>query len=85
VTITGCLERDDEGFRLTDTSGVDAPTTRSWKSGFLKKRTSSVDIAGGTSRTNLQRHLGHRVSVTGRLDNRELQAESVARAAGSCA
>ena len=40
VTITGCLEVSTSGdtFRLTDTEGVDAPKSRSWRSGFFKKR-----------------------------------------------
>ena len=33
VTVTGCLEKSDEGYRLKDTSGVAAPKSRSWKSG----------------------------------------------------
>jgi hypothetical protein len=31
VTITGCLEVDNDTFRIKDTSGADAPTSRSWK------------------------------------------------------
>ena len=42
VTVTGCLERSDEAFRLKDTSGADAPRTRSWKTGFLNKRSTSM-------------------------------------------
>ena len=38
VTLTGCLERDDETFRLKNTTGDDAPKARSWRSGFLRKR-----------------------------------------------
>jgi tetratricopeptide (TPR) repeat protein len=46
ITITGCLEVsvDHDEFRLTDTDGVDAPTSRSWKSGFLKKRPATVAL-----------------------------------------
>src|SRR5689334_14718179 len=42
VTITGCLERADEAFRLKDTEGEDAPKSRSWKSGFLKRGRAAV-------------------------------------------
>src|SRR5438445_12949903 len=37
VTITGCLERDAEKFRLKDTAGDNAPRARSRKSGFLEQ------------------------------------------------
>ena len=32
VTVTGCLERTDAGFRMKDTAGAEAPKSRSWKS-----------------------------------------------------
>jgi len=34
VTVTGCLESSgSNGFRLTDTDGIEAPRSRSWRSG----------------------------------------------------
>jgi hypothetical protein len=84
TTITGCLERDDEGaFRLTDASGADAPTARSWKSGFLKKRPAHIELADAVGTLNLRNHIGRRVAVNGALVDRELRAGSV-RVVGPC-
>src|SRR5213594_98393 len=44
VTIEGCLERADDAYRLTDTAGTNAPTSRSWKSAFLKKRPATIEV-----------------------------------------
>jgi hypothetical protein len=85
VTITGCLERDDETFRLKDTAGADAPRSRSWKSGFLKKRNSSVEVIDASNRLRLNNHVGERISVTGTLEDKELQVRSLRRVASSCA
>ncbi len=84
VTIAGCLEKHGSRFRLTDTSGADAPTSRSWKSAFFKKAAASVDLVDAANRTKLAGHVGQRVSVTGTLDDREMQVMSLQRAAGSC-
>lgn len=83
VTVVGCLEQHDEGFRLTDTSGAAAPTARSWKSGFLKKRAASVEVIDSANRLKLKDHVGRRVSVTGVLVDREMRARSV-KNAGAC-
>ena len=84
VTITGCLERSDDGFRLTDTDGSDAPKARSWKSGFLKKGSASVEVVDAGNRARLPSHIGRRVSVTGLLEDRELQVRSLRRVAPAC-
>jgi hypothetical protein len=84
VTITGCLERRDDGFRLTDTDGSDAPKARSWKSGFLKKDSASLEVVDAGNRVKLPSHVGRRVSVTGLLDDRELQVRSLRRIAPAC-
>lgn len=83
VTITGCLERDDETFRLKDTSGLDAPKSRSWKSGFLRKRSATIELVAA-DRVKLTDHVGERVSVTGMLQDREMQVRSLQRLAASC-
>jgi hypothetical protein len=85
VTITGCLERSDENFRLTDTSGTTAPTSRSWKSAFLKKRPATIEVVDSVKRLNLKSHVGERVSVTGTLVDREMRVGSLQRVASSCA
>jgi len=83
VTIAGCLERDDDAFWLKDASGDGAPQKRSWKSGFLKKRPSRIELVGGTYALWLASHVGQRVESTGVLVDREMQVKSL-RAQGSC-
>lgn len=85
VTITGCLEKADDSFRLRDTSGADAPKARSWKTGFLKKGPAPIAVVDSSSRLKLPAHVGQRVSVTGTLVDRGMQARSLQRVAASCA
>jgi hypothetical protein len=84
VTITGCLEQKDDGFRLKDTGGGDAPKSRSWKTGFLTKHASSVTLVDGTKRLKLGSHVGERVSVTGTLIDKELQGRSLKALTPAC-
>ena len=84
VTIAGCLERDDETFRLKDTAGADAPRSRSWKSAFLKKGSAPVEVVDASKRLKLTNHVGQRVSVTGTLGDGEMQIRSLRRIAASC-
>jgi len=84
VTITGCLERDDNSFRLKETVGENAPKSRSWKSGFLKKGPAPVAVVDASNRLKLPAHVGERVSVTGTLVDREMQGRSLQRVAASC-
>ena len=84
VTITGCLERADEAFRLKNTSGVDAPTSRSWKSAFLRKGPASIEVVDAANRVRLSDHIGERVSVTGTLVDREMTVRSLQRVAPFC-
>jgi hypothetical protein len=83
ITITGCLERTDEGFELKDTSGADAPKARSWKSGFLKKGSATLDVVDPARTLQLADHVGRRVSVTGMVTEREMRARSIRRV-GEC-
>jgi type IV secretory pathway VirB10-like protein len=84
VTLAGCLERDDATFRLKDTLGADAPKSRSWKSGFLKKSSASITIVDAPTRLNLANHVGQRVSVTGMLEDGQMRVRSMRRVAASC-
>jgi hypothetical protein len=84
VEIIGCLERDDETFKLTDTQGSEAPKSRSWKSGFLKKRSATIEIIDSANRLRLASHVGEQVRVTGVLTEREMQGRSIQRLAESC-
>jgi hypothetical protein len=84
ATIEGCLVQDADQFQLKNTSGGDAPRGRSWKSGFLHRSAKTIDILDQTHRLNLARHVGERVTITGLLDDRELQGTSLKRVAESC-
>ena len=84
VTISGCLEARDDSFWLKDTSGANAPKSRSWKSGFLKKHAESVHVVDATSGLRLSNYVAQRVTATGTLVNRTMQARSLELVAGSC-
>jgi hypothetical protein len=84
ITLTGCLERNDETFRLKDASGEDVPKARSWKSGFLKRTPAAIHIVDAANRAKLTDHVGQRVSVTGQLVDREMTIRSLQRVATSC-
>lgn len=84
VTVTGCLEREDNAFRLTETSGTEAPKARSWKSGFLKKHASDLEVMDPAKKVKLKDHVGHRDALTGTVDGREMRVQSMRHLAGSC-
>lgn len=83
MTITGCLERDNQTFWLKDTSGADTPKSRSWKSGFLRRRPAAIELVDAHS-VKLTDHVGERVAVTGMLQDGEMQVRSLQRVAASC-
>ena len=83
ATISGCLENDEGTFRLTDASGANAPTARSWKSGFLKKRPAHIELTDGVGTLNLRSHVGRRVAATGTLSDRVMRVDAV-RVVGAC-
>jgi hypothetical protein len=84
TTLEGCLERNGDSFRLKETSGTDAPKARSWKSGFLKKGAASVDVLDTNESLGLANRVGTRVSVSGTLVDRQMQAHAIHRVASSC-
>ena len=84
VTLAGCRERADDTFRLKDTLGADAPKSRSWKSGFLKKSSAPITLVDAPTRLNLTNHVGQRVSVTGMLEDGQMRVRSMRRVAASC-
>jgi hypothetical protein len=86
VTITGCLEISTDGneFRLADTEGADAPKSRNWRMGFLKKRTAPVALVGAADPLALRKSVGQRVAATGLLTGRELQVSSLRVLGSSC-
>jgi len=84
ATIIGCLEFDDDTFRLKDTEGENAPKARSWRSGFLRRSNARIEVVDASNRLGLSTHVGHRVSLTGTLVEREMQARSVKKVADTC-
>ena len=84
VTLTGCLARSDNEFRLNDTTGVNAPKSRSWKSGFMTKRSASVSIVPASGELPLSKHVGQRVTVSGTLIDREMRVRTLRRVSSSC-
>ena len=60
------------------------PKARSWKSGFLKKGTPRIELIDAANRLKFRDHVGQFVSVTGTLNDREMQARSLQRVATSC-
>ena len=86
TTVSGCLEGTVDGaeFRLTETEGTDAPKARSWRSGFLKKRSAPIELVDFDNAAGLRKYVGHRVTATGVLEGRELRLRSVQSAGTSC-
>ena len=86
VTITGCLEVsvDQAEFRLTDTEGADAPRSRGWRSGFLKRRPAPVALVEPPDRLALQTHVGRRVAATGMLTSHDLRISALRVVGPSC-
>jgi hypothetical protein len=84
VTITGCLEEKGDGFRLKDTSGTDAPKSRSWKTLGITKHASTVGVVDTTKKLKLGSHVGERVSVTGALLDKEIQLRSMKAVSPTC-
>ena len=85
ATITGCLVmRDDGMFQLKDNDGEHAPKARSWKSGFIKKGSASIDVFDAGNRLKLGSHVNYRVSVSGTLTDRQLRARSIRATSESC-
>lgn len=84
VTVSGCLERDDDVYRLTDTGGAQAPKERSWKTAFIRHRNTDLEVVDVSRRVRLKDHVGHRVSVTGSVRDGEIRVASVRHLAASC-
>jgi hypothetical protein len=84
LTVEGCLESVGSTYSLKNTSGLDAPKVRSWRTGFLKKRSSAIGLVDTTGRLRLQDRIGTRVAATGSLVDRELRATALRQVAASC-
>jgi hypothetical protein len=84
VSITGCVQKADDGFVLRNTEGSEAPRSRSWKSGFLHRGAASVTLSDPGNTSHLSSHVGQRVSVTGALVDRDMHVLSLRRLSASC-
>jgi hypothetical protein len=86
VTITGCLEMSvsQDEYRLTDTEGIDAPKSRSWKTGFLKRRAAPVSLVEPSDRAALRKAVGRRVAATGTLNSHDLKVSALRVVGPSC-
>ena len=86
TTMSGCLEATVDGgeFRLTEIESDDAPKARSWRSGFLKKRSAPVDLVEVSDRAGLRKYVGHRVTASGVLTGRELRVRTFQSAGAAC-
>ena len=85
ITLTGCLEADGRKFMLTHPEGHQAPKGRSWKTGFVTKKTKNVEVVGASSTVKLGDHPGRRVTVVGAIDrDTHLTARSIKQLAASC-
>ena len=84
TTMTGCLERDNDSFQLKNAIGPDVPRTRTWKSGFIKKGTPSIEVVEASNTRDLPNHLGQQVRVVGTLVDREMRVRSLQRVSSSC-
>ena len=84
VSLTGCLHQTDGGFVLKNTEGTDAPKSRSWKSGFLKRSSVSIELSDKGGAAALGKHVGQRVRVTGALVERDMKVLSLRPISASC-
>jgi len=84
VTIVGCLESTSDTFWLTNASGTGVPTSRSWKTVFLRKHTPSMAIVDATQLLDLQGHVGQRVAVTGTVSDRAIHTRALELVSASC-
>lgn len=84
VTYVGCLRAEEAGerFMLTEISGPNAPRSRSWKTGFITKRTMDVEVAG--PRKKLTQNVGRLVRITGRRSGHDIVAHSITYAGATC-
>jgi hypothetical protein len=86
VTISGCLEMsmDGETFRLADTEGANAPKARTWRSGFLKKQATPVELLELGDPATARKYVGQRVTATGVVENRDMRVRTLRVSGNSC-
>ena len=85
ATLTGCLQAHGSKYVLTDLQGYVGPTSRSWKTGFIKKTPKDIEVVSESSTLKLKDHVGHQVTVTGVQDHPvRVKARSIKQLAPSC-
>jgi hypothetical protein len=82
-TYIGCLRAADEGrFMLTEVGGPSVPEARTWRSLYMSKER-VLDVEPARS-LDLSAHVGHTVKVTGQLEGKTLQAQSMTMVGATC-
>lgn len=85
MTLTGCLKMEGDAYELTNLTGSQAPTGRSWKTGFIKKTPKNVQVVPGSASLTLWDQVNRQVSVVGIKDGEtHMRASSIRRVAASC-
>jgi hypothetical protein len=85
ATLTGCLQAHGSKYVLTDLQGYVGSTSRSWKTGFIKKTPKDIEVVSESSTLKLKDHVGHQVTVTGVQDHPvRMKARSIKQLAPSC-
>ena len=85
ITLTGCLQADGRKYMLMDPEGPKAEKGRSWKTGFITKKTKDVEVVAASSSMKLNDFRGHKVSVVGVRDGQaHLKARTIKQLVGSC-
>jgi hypothetical protein len=84
ATVTGCLTLDEHTFWLKDTAGADAPKSRNWRSGFLKRHSTTIEVIDVADALDLSNYVGQRVTAAGILIDREMRARSLQPLRVSC-
>ena len=86
ATMTGCLQADGSRFMLTKLEGSGVPTSRSWKTGYIKKTAAKdMEVVGASASLKLKDQVGRKVTVSGTRDtNTRFKAQSVKQIAKSC-
>jgi hypothetical protein len=85
ITLTGCLQANGPKYMLTDTEGPKAEKGRSWKTGFITKKSKDVEVVASSASVKLGDFRGHKVSVVGVRDGEaHLKARTIKQLVGSC-
>jgi hypothetical protein len=85
ITLTGCLHADGAKYMLTDPEGPKAEKGRSWKTGFITKKSKDVEVVAASTSMKLRDFRGHKVSVVGVKDGEaHLKARTIKQLAGFC-